>query len=145
MESELVETLPRRRGNADPLVGEVPDNPSVEMERRRRWSLIAADVTGPGKTEVPWAVEPLLWKRLEKAAWVTEARRLRGMSALGGEWERLSLLDMMAVLTSGGKWLAFILIADSRSMKATYESQVRWSGPGPKWYDSVCNCRMLGG
>ena len=53
MESELaVETLPRRavavKPKGDTWLGEVPDRPSVEIDMRRRWSLAAAFVMGPG-------------------------------------------------------------------------------------------------
>lgn len=96
MESELVEMLPRRMpAETGMVVGEVPERPSVEMERRRRWSFMAAVVMGPGKTLVPCEVELLLWKRLVKAAEVTEARRARGMSACGGESFWVSLLDIV--------------------------------------------------
>jgi hypothetical protein len=82
IESELlVETLPRRIPNGVEVVGE-PERPRVvEMDRRRRWSFMAAVVMGPGKAAVPAAdVELLLWKRLEKAAEVTEPRRARARS-----------------------------------------------------------------
>jgi hypothetical protein len=62
MESELlVDRLALRmpKGVAA-AVGAEPDNPSVEIDRRRRWSFIAAVVTGPGKTAVPVEVELLL-------------------------------------------------------------------------------------
>ena len=75
----LVDMLPRRRPNevALPLVGEEPESPTVETERRRRWSFMAAVVIGPGNALVPADVELLRWKRLVKAADVTEPRRGR--------------------------------------------------------------------
>jgi hypothetical protein len=84
IESELlVDMLALRmpKGVA-PAVGEDPDRPRVEMDKRRRWSFIAAVVTGPGKTPVPVPVEVelLRGKRLEKAADVTELRRGRVVS-----------------------------------------------------------------
>lgn len=37
IESELVDTLPRRRPKGTPELGVVPDSPRVVMDRRRRW------------------------------------------------------------------------------------------------------------
>lgn len=77
MESELVEILPRRilKGVLT-VVGDVPDSPMVEMERRRRcWSFM-------GKVGAVVAVDPLLWNRLVSGL-LTELRRWRGMSAEG--------------------------------------------------------------
>ncbi len=82
MESELlVEMLPLRRPKDAAAVGEVPDRPSVEMERRRRWSFMAADVMGPAKTGFTADVELLRGKRFANVADVTELRRLREVPA----------------------------------------------------------------
>lgn len=79
--SELVEMLPRRGPNWAGLVGEVPERPSVVIERRRRGSAIGgAGFMGPGKAGVPVEPEPLRWNRPVKAPEVTELRRWRGMS-----------------------------------------------------------------
>jgi hypothetical protein len=76
IESELVETLARRiLKGVLAAVGDVPDNPMVVMERRRRWSFM-------GKAVVVVAVDPLLWKRLVRGL-LTELRRWRDMSAEG--------------------------------------------------------------
>lgn len=76
MESEVLVDMLERRALCGPgLDGEEPDRPKVEMERRRRWSFMAAVVMGPEKAEIPWDVELFLWKRLAKAAEVTEPRR----------------------------------------------------------------------
>lgn len=68
IESELVETLPRRilKGVLT-LLGDVPDSPMVEMERRRRWSLM-------GKAVAVVAVDPFRWNRLVSGL-LTELRR----------------------------------------------------------------------
>jgi hypothetical protein len=95
-ELELVDTLPRRRENAGPpAVGEVPDRPTVDTERRRRWSFMAAVVMGPGKVFGPCANELLRWKRLVKAAEVTEPRRF-----MPGEVEVLFELSFDIVMHS---------------------------------------------
>lgn len=86
-ESELlVDKLARRLKEGLP-VGEVPDRPRdvVDRDSLRRCSLMAADVMAPGKTGVPEVAELVRWKRLAKAAEVTEPRRLCCMSAGGGE------------------------------------------------------------
>ena len=81
MKSELlVEMLPRRAFDWAELVGEVPARPNVEMERRRRWSFMAAVVMGPGKAGVPPEFEFLLWKKLAKAVEGIEPRRWEGVS-----------------------------------------------------------------
>jgi len=87
IESELVDTLDRRspKGVLGTPLGDVPDNPIVEMERRRRWSI--------GKAGVVVDVEPLLWKRFVRGL-LTELRRWRGISAEGTPLLELSL-DMM--------------------------------------------------
>lgn len=56
----LVDTLDRRKPKGGGLVGDVPDRPKVEMDRRRRWSFMAAVVMGPGKTWVLAEAELLL-------------------------------------------------------------------------------------
>lgn len=73
MESELVERLPRRMAKAGGLVGEVPERPMVVKDKRRLWASVAeaGEKGGPlGLAEGP------RWKRLERAAWVMELRRL---------------------------------------------------------------------
>lgn len=58
----LVDRLPRRMLlNCEELVGDVPDRPSVVMERRRRWSFMAEEAIEPGKTGVAIELEFLLW------------------------------------------------------------------------------------
>lgn len=76
IESELlVDRLARRKTGPAAPVGEVPGRPMAETESRRRWSLIAADVMGPGTGKpVPCDTE-LLRNRLLKVAEVTEPRR----------------------------------------------------------------------
>lgn len=86
-ESELFVDRLARRLKAGLPVGDVPDSPRevVDSESLRRCSLMAAEVMAPGNTGVPAVVELLRWKRLAKAAEVTEPRRLCCMSAGGGE------------------------------------------------------------
>lgn len=86
-ESELLVDRLARRLKAGLPVGEVPDRPRevVDTDSLRRCSLMAAEVMAPGNTGVPAVVELLRWKRLAKAAEVTEPRRLCCMSAGGGE------------------------------------------------------------
>ena len=102
IESELlVDMLPRRRPIEEALVGEVPERPRpVVTERRRRWSFMAAVVTGPGNTPVPVEVELLLWKRLLNAAEVTEPRRVR--AAMSGGVLLFSLLSLDIVTVCSG-------------------------------------------
>lgn len=77
----LVEILPLRMPlNGAPFVGDVPDRPSVVMERRRRGSPMEEAFMGPGNAGVPVEAEPLRWNRPVKAPEVTEPRRWRGMS-----------------------------------------------------------------
>lgn len=102
-ESELlVDKLARRRPNGVWVVGDEPDNPKVEIESRLRWSVIAAVVIALGKTAVPVDVELLLWKRLVRAAEVTEPRRGRCISA-GGCLLELSF-DIVAVRVEVREW-----------------------------------------
>lgn len=84
-ESELLVDKLARRAKEALLVGEVPDRPreDVVSDILRRCSLRAAVVMALGKTGVALAVELLRWKRLVKAAEVTEPRRC--MSVGGGE------------------------------------------------------------
>jgi len=98
IESELlVDRLARRMLNGLELVGDVPDRPTVVTDRRRcGLPMAAAVVMGPGKTAVPADVELLLWKRLVKAAEVTEPRRLRDMSGELPFW--LSGDDMVTLV-----------------------------------------------
>lgn len=86
-ESELLVERLARRLKAGLPVGEVPDSPRevVDTDSLRRCSLMAADVMAPGNTGVPALTELVRWKRLAKAAEVTEPRRLCCMSAGGGE------------------------------------------------------------
>jgi len=88
IESELVEILPRRRVKGVlTAVGDVPDSPMVDMDRRRRWSLLM------GKAVAVAAVDPFLWNRLVSGL-LTELRRWRDMSA-GGPLFELSV-DIVA-------------------------------------------------
>ena len=74
IESELVEMLPRRRvKGVATLLGDVPESPMVDMDSRRRWSLMGKAVAGA-------AVDPFLWNRLVSGL-LTELRRWRDMSA----------------------------------------------------------------
>jgi hypothetical protein len=83
IESEFVEMLLRRRvKGVVTLLGDVPESPMVEMDSRRRWSLIGNAVAGV-------VVEPLLWNRLVSGL-LTELRRCRDISA-GGPVLELSL------------------------------------------------------
>lgn len=83
IESELVEMLLRRRlKGVLTLVGDVPDSPMVEIERRRRWSLM-------GKAVAVVAVDPFRWNRLVSGLLI-ELRRWRDMSA-GGPFFELSV------------------------------------------------------
>lgn len=99
-ESELLVDRLARRAKEALLVGEVPDRPIevVVSDCRRRCSLRAALVIALGKTGVAEATELLRWKRLAKAAEVTEPRRLRCMSAGGGEGGLLLLLVVVVGL-----------------------------------------------
>jgi hypothetical protein len=68
IESELVDTLLRRRlKGVLTVLGDVPDSPMVDIERRRRWSLM-------GKAVAVVAVDPFLWNRLVSGL-LTELRR----------------------------------------------------------------------
>lgn len=121
-ESELVDRLARRAKEAL-LVGEVPDSPRevVVSDSLRRCSLRAAVVMALGKTGVPVAVELLRWKRLVKAAEVTEPRRLC-MSAGGGDGGLLLVLvlleleDIVTVLYEPQGW-GRRLISGTRSRR----------------------------
>lgn len=98
IESELVDRLARRRKAADAVVvGEVPDSPSVVMERRRRWSFMAADESGPGKADTGAWLTELARKRLDTAE-VTDPRRwlLRAAMSVGAEGVLL-LLELLEV------------------------------------------------
>lgn len=95
-ESERSETLPRRppKEKGVACVGDVPDKPSVEIDKRRRWSWAAAVEIGPGKGAVG---PPVLLDRpkMELKVWVVKEPR-RFWVAEGGVF---SLLDMAV----GGK------------------------------------------
>lgn len=95
-ESELLVDRLARRAKEALLVGEVPERPRevVVRDSLRRCSLRAAVVIALGKTGVPVAVELLRWKRLVNAAEVTEPRRLRCISAGGGEGGLVLLLEL---------------------------------------------------
>lgn len=72
---ELVDMLPLRTLKVGGLEGEVPDRPRVVTESRRR-PVSIGPVGCPGKP-LPLGTELPRWKRLVRAAWVMEPRRLR--------------------------------------------------------------------
>jgi hypothetical protein len=85
IESEVVvEILPRRSPNGVVAWGDVPERPSVVTDRRLRWSRAAADVADSLAWPLPAEVELLRWNKLEKAADVTEPRRLPLVFGLAG-------------------------------------------------------------
>lgn len=95
MESELVERLPRRMLKAAGLVGEVPERPIVVTDRRRRW----ASAAEPGGNGGPLGLEEgPRWKRLERAAWVMELRRLPPPPGPDGEVLSEDIVDENLIL-----------------------------------------------
>lgn len=78
-ESALVDMLARRR-NAEGVVGEVPERPSVVTDSLRRGSLEAAEANGVGKGVAGCCEVELFLKKLLKALEVMEPRRWRAMS-----------------------------------------------------------------
>jgi len=137
MISELVEILPLRRLKGVLELGEVPvlvDSPKVEMDRRRRWSLMAV-----GKAAAVVAVDPFRWKRLVSGL-LTELRRCRDMSAVGG------LLELSVdILTDAGQGLLDIWLACWKKLVGVGAQRGRrWNGMFSgrmgrvyvRWYDS---------
>ena len=99
-----METLPRlaAKPNGELWVGDVPDNPSVEIDMRLRWSCAAALVIGPGNGAVGAPVVLLdLPNRLVKVWEVIELRRGLLPSAGG-------LLRSLLVAMLGGSWTKIV-------------------------------------
>ena len=78
---ELLDMLPRRMPREGAPLEEVPERPSVVTERRRRWESgmvgLWPEKGGPLVLEEGGP----RWKRFDRAAWVMELRRMRGLTS----------------------------------------------------------------